>query len=253
RGASGVLIAGCGPVEPPFREGQRWTAQRLAGERAPSLRRDKVPVERVRFVQLDAAAPERLTRAAAELRDGIAASRPAQARSGVAAALALGVLFAPMVVFSRVPAPMPAVPPELVVSFKHPGEAGQRCRTRSDEELASLPQHMRHAVVCERGRADVRLRVRIDGQTVLERRYAPAGFSRDGASIALERIGVAPGVREVEVALDDRLEAREPRHHASRRVRFGPGAAHVVLFDREAGFTWHGGGMAEAEPPMPAR
>jgi len=45
-GADGVLIAGCPPQDCCYRLGAHWTAQRLAGERAPRLR-TQVPRERV--------------------------------------------------------------------------------------------------------------------------------------------------------------------------------------------------------------
>ncbi|HEU5295064.1 MAG TPA: hydrogenase iron-sulfur subunit [Burkholderiaceae bacterium] len=47
-GADGVLVTGCPPADCAYRLGARWTAQRLAGERAPHLRA-QVPRERVRL------------------------------------------------------------------------------------------------------------------------------------------------------------------------------------------------------------
>ena len=45
-GATGVLVAGCIPEDCPFREGSQWLAERLGGQRLPSLKR--VPEERLR-------------------------------------------------------------------------------------------------------------------------------------------------------------------------------------------------------------
>jgi coenzyme F420-reducing hydrogenase delta subunit/ferredoxin len=45
-GARGVFVAGCVPEDCPFREGSRWLADRLTGERLPSLR--NVPEGRLR-------------------------------------------------------------------------------------------------------------------------------------------------------------------------------------------------------------
>jgi coenzyme F420-reducing hydrogenase delta subunit/ferredoxin len=45
-GADGVFVAGCIPEDCPFREGSRWLADRLAGQRLPSLR--GVPEGRLR-------------------------------------------------------------------------------------------------------------------------------------------------------------------------------------------------------------
>ena len=45
-GARGFFIAGCVPEDCPFREGSRWLADRLTGERVPSLR--NAPADRLR-------------------------------------------------------------------------------------------------------------------------------------------------------------------------------------------------------------
>jgi coenzyme F420-reducing hydrogenase delta subunit len=37
-GAAGVLVAGCIPEDCPFREGSQWLAERLGGQRLPSLK-----------------------------------------------------------------------------------------------------------------------------------------------------------------------------------------------------------------------
>ncbi len=59
-GATGVVLAGCREGDCEYRLGDRWTAERIARERAPALRRH-VPRERVRVVSCgsDGAAVER--------------------------------------------------------------------------------------------------------------------------------------------------------------------------------------------------
>jgi coenzyme F420-reducing hydrogenase delta subunit/ferredoxin len=65
-GAAGVLVAGCRGGGCEFRLGQRWTTQRLAGEREPRLRRN-VPRERWATVWADAGEEARLAAALREL------------------------------------------------------------------------------------------------------------------------------------------------------------------------------------------
>jgi len=48
-GAAGVVVATCREGGCEFRLGQRWTAERLAGQREPHLRQH-VPAERVELV-----------------------------------------------------------------------------------------------------------------------------------------------------------------------------------------------------------
>jgi coenzyme F420-reducing hydrogenase delta subunit len=63
-GAGGVLVTGCREGGCEFRLGQRWTAQRLDGQREPHLR-TSVPRERWRTVWADAG-DEAAVRAAIE-------------------------------------------------------------------------------------------------------------------------------------------------------------------------------------------
>jgi quinol-cytochrome oxidoreductase complex cytochrome b subunit/coenzyme F420-reducing hydrogenase delta subunit len=66
-GADGVLVAGCSEDGCEFRLGQRWTAQRLAGEREPHLRRS-VPATHWKAVWADAGEEAALRDALDELR-----------------------------------------------------------------------------------------------------------------------------------------------------------------------------------------
>ncbi len=45
-GAEGIFVAGCVPEDCPYREGSRWLAERLTGQRLPSLK--QVPEGRLR-------------------------------------------------------------------------------------------------------------------------------------------------------------------------------------------------------------
>ncbi len=53
-GAAGVLVSGCREGGCAYRLGQRWTAQRLAGQREPALRTSVAPPERVSVAWGDA-------------------------------------------------------------------------------------------------------------------------------------------------------------------------------------------------------
>ena len=48
-GADGVMVAGCIPEDCPFREGSQWLAERLGGQRLPSLKRAPEGRLRVRW------------------------------------------------------------------------------------------------------------------------------------------------------------------------------------------------------------
>jgi coenzyme F420-reducing hydrogenase delta subunit/NAD-dependent dihydropyrimidine dehydrogenase PreA subunit len=244
RGAAGALVIGCGPGACRQREGLRWTELRLDGSRPPALRAEKVERGRIRLLALDRTSTRELVREALAARAG--AAEPARtplfglARAGFGAAL-LAVLVAVLV---GVPsdlgygAPRPSGS-ELVVTFKHPGRTGEECRAIAPEERAKLPAHMRRDRICERRRADVRLRVLLDGKLAARGSYPPEGVWGDGNSVAVVRIPVAPGPHAVSVAIGDSLAEDEWTWRDERTLEFSSDARRVVSFDRLAGFGWH--------------
>lgn len=234
-GASGVLIVGCASCR--FREGSTWAGQRMAGDRPPAIRADKVDRSRVRVVAIERHQHAELAREAAGFRAGLPltrAPRPAFVALLAAAALSLAVLGATRVAYSA-----PRVEgAQLVVSFKHPGIAGENCHTLSPEELAALPPHMRREKVCSRERASVRLRLEIDGREVLRRAYAPRGLWGDGNSVAIERLTVPAGSHRVAIRLGETTDADEWTFVDTRDVVFGEDEQRVILFDRGSRFGW---------------
>lgn len=245
RNAGGVLVVGCGPGETPYREGAKWTGLRLEGKREPELRHEKIDASKVRYLQLDRTQLGDLREQAAAFRasqEPIASKRKRRMTSGawgvgIAAAIS-GVIY----LGAESPRPLPPAPrSELVVSFKHPGVAGENCRKVSEEEKAAMPVHMRRDEICERGRAQVRLKVAVDGAQVLEKSYAPRGLSSDGNSMGIETLPLAPGKHRVEVWLADTSDTTRWEYNDARTVELITGRTQVVLFDKMSGFTWHGG------------
>ncbi len=242
RGTRGVLIASCGPGDCMYREGPKWTKARMSGEREPVLRREKVDAERVRVVELHRHQRAELARVAAEFREKLGqAPQRSHSRAGrIAAGLALAAALS-LVIWggTRLGYAAPALEqPELVVSFKHPGQNAEKCRAPSEEELKKAPVHMRPKQICERRRADVRLRVLVDGQIRIDRAFEPRGVWNDGNSIAIERLTLGEGEHLVRVEVGDSPDASEYAHQSERRVRFEPGRRRVVLFDKLTGFRW---------------
>jgi coenzyme F420-reducing hydrogenase delta subunit len=245
RGAAGVLIAGCAGCA--YREGARWTERRLDGRRGTGMRPDKVDAGKVQWLPLPAGGPRGLIAAArafrATLAGGGAAARPADRPVTPRAVLAGLALAAACAALIWVPSDLPYATaagrePALVVSFKHPGVISESCRQLSAEELARKPVHLRQPMQCERSRAPVRMRVRIDGGDRLEQSYRPGGLFEDGSSIAVETLSVSPGRHRVVVDLADTQDGTWT-HHEEREVEFRAGRREVLLFDRGGGFTWH--------------
>jgi hypothetical protein len=119
----------------------------------------------------------------------------------------------------------------------------ERCRQRSQEELARLPAHMRQPLSCEGTTAAYRLSVRDEGRLVVERVVRGGGLRQDRRLYVFEELPLAPGDRRIEVRFD-RLDAAGPEsvthqpggetvpaHLAlDQRVRVGPREVILVTY-----------------------
>jgi hypothetical protein len=212
----------------------------LAGTREPKLRVDRVGADRVRLVSLFRHQQAELTRAAAELLVS-ASARTSSYRAGrfvfglALAAFLSAALWLPSRAGYAAPASQSGA---LVVSFKHPGSAASVCRELTSDEKSKLPPYMRPKQICERRRADVRLRVSVDGREVLRRSYAPRGLWGDGNSIAVEELPISVGTHAIRVELGDTPNPEEYGHVSEQMVRLETARRTVVVFDRLSGFRW---------------
>jgi coenzyme F420-reducing hydrogenase delta subunit/ferredoxin len=75
-GAAGVVVAACREGGCAFRLGERWARERLAGEREPRLRDDRVPRERLELVFAGAGDERGLAAAVQRLRERVRALQP---------------------------------------------------------------------------------------------------------------------------------------------------------------------------------
>jgi hypothetical protein len=98
---------------------------------------------------------------------------------------------------------------------------------------------MRAQVNVTRERVPVRLRVQVDGQTVLDHSYSAKGLSHDGPSLAVARLPLRPGPHQVRVVLADTSDPDQWTRQWGETVAFQEGRARVILFDTKAGFSLH--------------
>lgn len=237
-GAGGILIVGCGPGEQVFREGSAWLKQRLAGSRRPILRKRRIDVTRVQFVQFDRTQPGALREAAQAFREGV--RKGSRRRSGVAGAIGgivlAGALAAVVGFGSDRPYTTANSSPVLMISFRHPGEPITEAKELTPEERERLPVHMRGQVLADRTRAPVRMRVYADKELVLEKTYPPRGFHSDGPSVALEKIELEAGRRGLRVELNDTADATAWPHTWEASINIKTGRRHVLYFEGTSGF-----------------
>lgn len=131
------------------------------------------------------------------------------------------------------------------VAFRHVAAFAEAGIQRSQEEIEKLPRHMRPASP-ERGqtgrRVDTRLRLEVDGRSLLERTYAPSGLRHDGPAFAYEEVVVAPGRHTLVVVLSEAAPAaageRPPRRWEARQdVDIPPGRALLIEFSETSGIV----------------
>jgi hypothetical protein len=234
-GVRGVMVVRDARTEAWARDGGRWVEARLAGERTPVLRLDRAAGGRWCVIDFDPSQPESLVQAAQEFRAGAHRRRNPSRRisliacAAVAAALTVGAV-APSDL--RVVSPASGTP-ELVLSIKAFGARVQSAALDAAAEAAK-PVHMRGRVTEKPRRADVIVRLTIDGAAE-ERVFRAKGFSHDGPAIGEWRRKWAPGEHQVLVEVvpggTDPIARWEGSLRATER------RLSVVLYDPTSGFT----------------
>jgi len=123
----------------------------------------------------------------------------------------------------------------LRLSFRHPGKFISDCRQRSAEELAKLPPQLRAQLDCPRQRSAVRVRLELDGHTLYDERFEPAGLRKDGAASAYRRLPIAAGEHRLRVQVNDDQRVQGFGYERDERVTVKPGQVVLVDFVAERG------------------
>ena len=238
-GVAGVLVVRDARAEAAARDGNRWVLDRLNGERKPVYRPDRAGGSSAWcVVDFDPARPAELARAAAAFRERNQRADSALIRrrplvTALSGALLALVLAAATVVPSRLPARNPApAEPEFVFSFKALGDRLEAGVVDAATEAAK-PVHMRGRSTAKPHRADVQVRLTIDGVTE-ERSYRAKGISRDGPALDEWRRTVSAGPRTITVEIVTGPHAAPLRW--SGTVLAEPRRIHVVTFEPGTGF-----------------
>jgi ferredoxin len=200
KGATAVLIVGCGSSEAFGKEGNQWLRARLAGSREPAFRPNRADPRRVAHVNFDPLRPHLLSEAAAclrQLQPALTARAHSWVRSAVVvagitiavSAIVLAVSIAPF----RNPAP---AGPEFIFTFRAYGEwvAGP-ATSAADPAHDQRPAYMRSALPTDRRRSPVIVQLEVDGR-LQEHSYRAKGFKSDGASVGEWRELLSPGSTE---------------------------------------------------------
>ena len=238
-GVARVLIVRDARSEAAARDGNRWPADRLSGERHPKFRPARAggTPDGWRVLDFNPAAPDALIRDAASFarfgkHEGMADAPWNAARTAALTALC-AIIIALAIGLSRLRVANPESPqPELVFSFKEFGARTSAPGTSGRDE-STVPVHMRGGPVGKPTREPVRVRLIVDGRPA-ERSYAAKGISRDGPAISVWRQAITPGSHRIEIEVFGG-SGSGPRRWSGRidaRERY----VHVVTYDPADGF-----------------
>ncbi|QOC22499.1 hypothetical protein IC757_16065 [Wenzhouxiangella sp. AB-CW3] len=137
----------------------------------------------------------------------------------VIAAFAMGPAFSPV----------PEGYGELKISMAHLAERVEPCRPLTEEEQTDLPPTRRVTEVCPRGRVPTLVRVRLDGELIIDRRVKAAGWQEDGRAYLLEFEPLPAGHYELELALRD--SPREEGYDMQRQFKLALEPGHSALLE----------------------
>jgi len=240
KGASAVMIVGCGSSEAFCKEGNRWLPERLSGEREPAFRPNRADPRRVTQVNFDPLRPQLLTAAAENLR--ALQPPPAAPRRGWLGQWAAGLLlaaigFTALLLASdasfRNPAPPEA---EFVFTFRAYGDwISGAAAALPDPAHDTRPIHMRTAQPAQRTRSPVIVQVVVDGRAV-EQVFQPKGFKSDGFSVGEVRAVLTPGRHQVAVSVATHPAPNAPRQTWSAEINARPGRLTVLTLEANRGF-----------------
>jgi len=249
--ADGVVLAGCPANACRERLGQRWTEERIAGDRDPWLRA-RVPRGRI----------------AASWRDDLGAFRralpgspafPVAAKSPAGTALSPGRSRWPAVLrvaamaivlglISGMTALLAAELPwrqlgasESVVrlSIRHVTSPKVACKPLTPQQLAELKPNMRRPVDCPRERWPITVELERDGRLLYRGTHEPSGLWNDGVATMHRAFAVPAGPQSIVVRMRDSGREAGFDHVRSDTIDLQPGQNFVIEFETGAGFTWN--------------
>ncbi len=157
-------------------------------------------------------------------------------------------MFLPVVLFSAVPYSFYEKDTALLkLAFKASGRRIVECDEQGRiKEMAQLYRksikegrgariNLSELGKCPPQRHPVRIRVEIDGRTVLDREYQPGGVRHDLSSYVYEEIPLRAGRYTVKISMWDRKGEKQPVHTLTEEVELTAGMIAVVGFEPAEG------------------
>ena len=124
------------------------------------------------------------------------------------------------------------------LSLSHAGQLKDKCRERSDEELARMAPNMRQRMDCSRERSPVEVLIEVDGKQVYHNVLQGSGLSKDGPSSVYQRIPLKVGTHHIVARLSDDASGKY-NHSLEKTVTLNPAQVMVIDFKTATnGFTF---------------
>lgn len=276
-GADGVFVCGCQMEECYYREGAKWTQERLAGKRAPvflPLEGNKSNYSRVRAYWLTPRRTKDLLKDVAlfsqELKEKIKTKsynliEPApMSERGYKKAIAFSsipLLLLPIFLIfflsTRPTFPFYNKDKSLIkFTFKNSGKQLE-CKELTEKETGLKLKHMRKTnspysrmrMNCERKRLPSHVELDLDNRNILSSTYYPTGLRKDGSTFAYEEIPVVPGTHEINIRMRDSEEGKPFDYIFKKKLELQAGHTTIIEFDRVSSTFYvmgkNGGGKDE--------
>ncbi|MFZ2508502.1 MAG: cytochrome b N-terminal domain-containing protein [Steroidobacteraceae bacterium] len=248
--ADGVVMAGCAANSCYQRLGQRWTEERIAGQRDPWLR-VRVPRERLALSWasdlaafrrgLSSLPPLRLS-AERSGKPGLkfAAPRWPLAARAAGIALLLGLLAGLTGVLATEPPLRQLGPNEAILrlSIRHATATREECKPLTAQQMMELKPNMRRPVDCARERWPVYVELEREGTLLYSGTHQPSGLWNDGSATVFRSFRVPAGPQSIIVRMRDSGRRAGFDHVRSGTIELRPGQNFVIGFSAGAGFSW---------------
>lgn len=118
----------------------------------------------------------------------------------------------------------------LALRFQNNKE--RTCRPYTEQEMRSIPVHMRQGEKCEVTYYPYVLELEIDGQIVLESKLKTGGHQSDRPLVFMKDIKVSEGDHQVDIVLRPEQSAMTMKTYSlSRKLSVVSGQIHILKFD----------------------
>ncbi|MEK6689899.1 MAG: hydrogenase iron-sulfur subunit [Nitrospirota bacterium] len=260
-GADGVFICGCQIEECYYREGAKWTQERLAGKRAPvflPLEGNKSNYSRVRAYWLSPRRTKNLINEVSLFNDELKQTSNLKTYSLIEPELMTRSIYKKAFAFSAIPllliplflifflSTKPTFPfyskdkSLIKFTFKHSGTQLD-CKELTVKDTETKLKHMRKTnspfssirMDCKRKRLPSYVELELDNNNLLSSTYHPTGLRKDGSTFAYEEIQVEPGTHKIRIRMRDSEEGKPFDYIFEKKLELQAGHTLIIEFDKE--------------------